>query len=109
MRVESSTQKQRRAAFALAVSSKLLLVTDDCAFDRRRQLMHFTANESGILEHLLELGERVRVTARCAAQHLHAKSGCLRWRDAIGVGNKLERCRATTWSQCRVDFLEQSL
>src|SRR5207245_10176850 len=89
--------------------SMMLLVTDDDAFNARRQLMQLAARKTGVAKHILEFGEGVGIAARRNAEHHHAESRCLRRRHSIIIGNKLERDCSATVCQGGVDFAQQRL
>ena len=71
--------------------------------------MHFAAGETGVAEHLLEFGERVRVAARCAAEHLLAERRSLWRRHAIVVRHKFQCHGAATGFQGCVNLPQKRL
>src|SRR5205085_3888577 len=86
-----------------------LFVRNHDVLKRRRQRVQFAPAEARIAEHALQFAERISVPTVGAAQHhqteLRGNSG----RDAILIGNKLQRHGAAVIVQRRMHFAQQAL
>src|SRR5215831_9757933 len=71
--------------------------------------MHFAAGESAVAKHLLEFSKGVGVAARCRAEHDQTEGRCLWRRNAIRVGDELQRDGPATFFQCGPYLFEQAL
>src|SRR5579871_4795569 len=91
-----SVRMGRCLRFSMTSLFSNLLVGYDYLLGRRRNRVHFTARESGILKHALQFVKGVRIAAGRRAEHHQAERGRSGRSYAVGIRHEFKRYRTAS-------------